>query len=82
MQWKNIGVLPRDINGYKKGYQSRTNVVKKEKSKMRAFSCCMLNRCKSDLSLRHWMYLELVPVRFGFLSAVSTFCNPFNLLIR
>jgi hypothetical protein len=37
MQWKNIGVLQRDINGYKKVYQSRTNVVKKEKSKMRAF---------------------------------------------
>jgi hypothetical protein len=50
MQWKNIGVLQRDINGYKKGYQSRTNVVKKEKSKMHAFSCSMLNRCKSDLS--------------------------------
>jgi hypothetical protein len=49
MQWKNIGVLQGDINGYKKGYQSRTNVVKK-KSKMRAFSCSMLNRCKSDLS--------------------------------
>jgi hypothetical protein len=50
MQWKNFGVLQRDINGYKMGYQSRTNVAKKEKSKMRAFSCSMLSRCKSDLS--------------------------------
>jgi hypothetical protein len=49
MQWKNIGVLQRDTNGYEKGYQSRSNVVKAEKSKMRAFSCSMLNRCKSDL---------------------------------
>jgi hypothetical protein len=24
----------------------------------------------------------LVSVRFGFLSAVSTYCNPFNILIR
>jgi len=28
------------------------------------------------------MYVGLVSLRFGFLSAVSTFCDPFNLLIR
>jgi hypothetical protein len=81
MQWKNIRVLQRDINGYKKGYQSRTNVVKRGKSKVRAFSYGMFNSVRVAY-LRHWVCVGLVPVRFGFLSAVSTFCNTFTLLIR
>jgi hypothetical protein len=79
MQWKNIRVLQRDVNGYKKGYRSRTNVVKREKSEVRAFSYSMLNSVRVAY-LRHWMCVGLVPVRFGFLSVVITFCDPFTLL--
>jgi hypothetical protein len=45
---KNIRDLYRGINKFKKGYQSRTNMVKEENGDLLAYSHSILNRWKNN----------------------------------